>query len=222
MVTGAGGGMGRCHALELAEPRRAGGRERPRRSPLRRRERSGAGRDRSSSEIRAGRWRGGRQHRVGVDARGSRQPHRAGDGRVGSPRRGGRERRDPPRQAVRRDDDRGLRRRHRREPPRRDARAPPRVQGDEGGRRWPDRGGDLQLRDARSPRAGQLRGREVGAPRAHPDASRSRASAHGIKANVLAPGALGTRMHLAMVEAATFHADASTPAWCRTSRPRSS
>ena len=30
----------------------------------------------------------------------------------------------------------------------------------------------------------------------------------GIKANVLAPGALGTRMHLAMVEAATFHADA--------------
>jgi NAD(P)-dependent dehydrogenase (short-subunit alcohol dehydrogenase family) len=32
--------------------------------------------------------------------------------------------------------------------------------------------------------------------------------AHGIKANVLAPGALGTRMHLAMVEAATYHADA--------------
>lgn len=30
--------------------------------------------------------------------------------------------------------------------------------------------------------------------------------AHGIKANVLAPGALGTRMHLAMVEEATFHA----------------
>ena len=30
---------------------------------------------------------------------------------------------------------------------------------------------------------------------------------HGIKANVLAPGALGTRMHLAMVEEATFHAD---------------
>ena len=33
---------------------------------------------------------------------------------------------------------------------------------------------------------------------------------HGIKANLLAPGALGTRMHLAMVEAATFHADASS------------
>jgi NAD(P)-dependent dehydrogenase (short-subunit alcohol dehydrogenase family) len=32
--------------------------------------------------------------------------------------------------------------------------------------------------------------------------------AHGIKANVVAPGALGTRMHLAMVEAATYHADA--------------
>jgi len=32
--------------------------------------------------------------------------------------------------------------------------------------------------------------------------------AHGIKANVLAPGALGTRMHLAMMEAATYHADA--------------
>lgn len=31
----------------------------------------------------------------------------------------------------------------------------------------------------------------------------------GIKANLLAPGALGTRMHTAMVEAATFHADAS-------------
>src|SRR5690606_23248956 len=31
----------------------------------------------------------------------------------------------------------------------------------------------------------------------------------GIKANRLAPGALGTRMHTAMVEAATFHADAS-------------
>ncbi len=33
---------------------------------------------------------------------------------------------------------------------------------------------------------------------------------HGIKANLLAPGALGTRMHKAMVEAATFHADASS------------
>jgi NAD(P)-dependent dehydrogenase (short-subunit alcohol dehydrogenase family) len=33
--------------------------------------------------------------------------------------------------------------------------------------------------------------------------------AHGIKANLLAPGALGTRMHLAMVESATYHADAS-------------
>jgi NAD(P)-dependent dehydrogenase (short-subunit alcohol dehydrogenase family) len=31
---------------------------------------------------------------------------------------------------------------------------------------------------------------------------------HGIKANVLAPGALGTRMHLAMLESATFHSDA--------------
>jgi NAD(P)-dependent dehydrogenase (short-subunit alcohol dehydrogenase family) len=31
---------------------------------------------------------------------------------------------------------------------------------------------------------------------------------HGIKANLLAPGALGTRMHLAMVEGATYHADA--------------
>jgi NAD(P)-dependent dehydrogenase (short-subunit alcohol dehydrogenase family) len=31
----------------------------------------------------------------------------------------------------------------------------------------------------------------------------------GIKANLLAPGALGTRMHTAMVEAATYHADAS-------------
>jgi len=34
--------------------------------------------------------------------------------------------------------------------------------------------------------------------------------AHGIKANLLAPGALGTRMHVAMVEAATYHADASS------------
>ncbi len=33
---------------------------------------------------------------------------------------------------------------------------------------------------------------------------------YGIKANVLAPGALGTRMHLAMVESATYHADASS------------
>jgi NAD(P)-dependent dehydrogenase (short-subunit alcohol dehydrogenase family) len=33
-------------------------------------------------------------------------------------------------------------------------------------------------------------------------------AAHGIKANLLAPGALGTRMHLAMLEAATYHADA--------------
>jgi NAD(P)-dependent dehydrogenase (short-subunit alcohol dehydrogenase family) len=32
---------------------------------------------------------------------------------------------------------------------------------------------------------------------------------HGIKANVLAPGALGTRMHLALVESATYHADAN-------------
>jgi NAD(P)-dependent dehydrogenase (short-subunit alcohol dehydrogenase family) len=32
---------------------------------------------------------------------------------------------------------------------------------------------------------------------------------HGIKANLMAPGALGTRMHTAMVEAATYHADAS-------------
>lgn len=31
---------------------------------------------------------------------------------------------------------------------------------------------------------------------------------HGIKANLLAPGALGTRMHTAMVESATFHSDA--------------
>jgi NAD(P)-dependent dehydrogenase (short-subunit alcohol dehydrogenase family) len=34
-------------------------------------------------------------------------------------------------------------------------------------------------------------------------------AAHGIKANVVAPGALGTRMHLAMLEAATFHSAAS-------------
>lgn len=34
-------------------------------------------------------------------------------------------------------------------------------------------------------------------------------AAHNIKANIVAPGALGTRMHLAMVEAATFHADSS-------------
>jgi NAD(P)-dependent dehydrogenase (short-subunit alcohol dehydrogenase family) len=32
---------------------------------------------------------------------------------------------------------------------------------------------------------------------------------YGIKANVLAPGALGTRMHLALVESATYHADAN-------------
>lgn len=32
---------------------------------------------------------------------------------------------------------------------------------------------------------------------------------HGIRANLVAPGALGTRMHTAMVEAATYHADAS-------------
>ena len=33
-------------------------------------------------------------------------------------------------------------------------------------------------------------------------------AAHGIKANALAPGALGTRMHLAMLDSATYHADA--------------
>jgi NAD(P)-dependent dehydrogenase (short-subunit alcohol dehydrogenase family) len=33
-------------------------------------------------------------------------------------------------------------------------------------------------------------------------------AAHGIKANLLAPGALGTRMHTAMVESEGFHADA--------------
>lgn len=33
-------------------------------------------------------------------------------------------------------------------------------------------------------------------------------ASHGIKANVVAPGALGTRMHLAMLESETFHADA--------------
>lgn len=33
-------------------------------------------------------------------------------------------------------------------------------------------------------------------------------AAHGIKANLLAPGALGTRMHTAMVEAETFHSGA--------------
>jgi NAD(P)-dependent dehydrogenase (short-subunit alcohol dehydrogenase family) len=33
-------------------------------------------------------------------------------------------------------------------------------------------------------------------------------SPYGIKANVVAPGALGTRMHLAMLESETFHADA--------------
>jgi NAD(P)-dependent dehydrogenase (short-subunit alcohol dehydrogenase family) len=33
--------------------------------------------------------------------------------------------------------------------------------------------------------------------------------AHGIKANLLAPGALGTRMHAAMLEAETFHAEES-------------
>lgn len=31
----------------------------------------------------------------------------------------------------------------------------------------------------------------------------------GVRANLLAPGALGTRMHTAMLESATFHADAS-------------
>jgi NAD(P)-dependent dehydrogenase (short-subunit alcohol dehydrogenase family) len=33
---------------------------------------------------------------------------------------------------------------------------------------------------------------------------------HGIKANLLAPGALGTRMHLAMLESSTYHADADS------------
>jgi NAD(P)-dependent dehydrogenase (short-subunit alcohol dehydrogenase family) len=33
-------------------------------------------------------------------------------------------------------------------------------------------------------------------------------AAHGIKANLLAPGALGTRMHTAMVESETFHSGA--------------
>jgi NAD(P)-dependent dehydrogenase (short-subunit alcohol dehydrogenase family) len=33
---------------------------------------------------------------------------------------------------------------------------------------------------------------------------------HGIKANLLAPGALGTRMHLAMLESGTYHADADS------------
>jgi NAD(P)-dependent dehydrogenase (short-subunit alcohol dehydrogenase family) len=33
---------------------------------------------------------------------------------------------------------------------------------------------------------------------------------HGIKANVLAPGALGTRMHLAMLESESYHADADS------------
>jgi NAD(P)-dependent dehydrogenase (short-subunit alcohol dehydrogenase family) len=37
----------------------------------------------------------------------------------------------------------------------------------------------------------------------------SEGAAHDIKANLLAPGALGTRMHRAMVEAETFHAEAS-------------
>jgi NAD(P)-dependent dehydrogenase (short-subunit alcohol dehydrogenase family) len=31
---------------------------------------------------------------------------------------------------------------------------------------------------------------------------------HGIRANLLAPGALGTRMHLALVESGSYHADA--------------
>ena len=151
VVTGAGGGMGRCHALELAGRgarvvvNDLGG------HPVRRRERSRPGRSRWSAEIRSAGRRGGRQHGVGLDRRRSREPHRAGDGRVGSTRRGGRERRHPPRQAVRRDDDRGLRRRHRREPPRRDARPPAGVQGDEGGRRWPDGDDDLELGDARRP-----------------------------------------------------------------------
>src|SRR3546814_19711486 len=34
-------------------------------------------------------------------------------------------------------------------------------------------------------------------------------AASGIKANLLAPGALGTRMHPAMVESARYHADRS-------------
>jgi NAD(P)-dependent dehydrogenase (short-subunit alcohol dehydrogenase family) len=33
-------------------------------------------------------------------------------------------------------------------------------------------------------------------------------AAHGIKANVVAPGALGTRMHLAMVESNSYHSEA--------------
>jgi NAD(P)-dependent dehydrogenase (short-subunit alcohol dehydrogenase family) len=33
---------------------------------------------------------------------------------------------------------------------------------------------------------------------------------HGIKANLLAPGALGTRMHLAMLESETYHAGANS------------
>ena len=45
-------------------------------------------------------------------------------------------------------------------------------------------------------------------------------AAHGIKANAVAPGALGTRMHLAMVEAGRSERRGRAPTSCRTRRPR--
>ena len=110
IVTGAGGGMGRCHALELA--RRGarvvvndlgghpfgGGK----------RHRSGRGRRRGDPC----RGRGGRrQHGVGRRCRRRRQHDRAGHGHVGATRCGRRQRCHRPRPALPRDDLGRLRRR---------------------------------------------------------------------------------------------------------------
>ena len=73
IVTGAGGGLGREHSLLLAEPGRAGGRQRPRRRGRRHRRRrrprpEGGRRDQGR------RGRSGGRHQLGGDPRGRRRP----------------------------------------------------------------------------------------------------------------------------------------------------
>ena len=171
IITGAGGGLGREHALSLAKRGALRGRQRPRRRRRRLGQLGRPGPD-GGRRDQGGRWRRHRRHQLGGDARGRRGDRADGDRRLRARRHRHQQRRHPARQDLPQ---------HDAGPPRPGAGRPPQgcVQRDQAGvgahPRAAVREGDLDLvssRRVRQLRADQLRRRQDGPRRADPGARR--------------------------------------------------